>query len=289
MLRCARGELPVNVALAQLFVAARDSRAARRALNTAIHHLQQRGHGERLQRLCRMRDLWSDTPDAFANVKVAARAVNHRRHGNRGRTTPGSWSRMFDRAVEATPDASVALYCLGRADLLRAATDEIVRCLASWHLLHPGCAVLDLGCGSGRLAEGLASRVGVVVGTDVSARMLEAARRRCRHVENAHVVRTSGIDLAAFSDACFDLVCALDVFPYFVISGLAQTHLREAARVLRPRGHLLIINYSYDSDAAESRRHLCRLAQSVRLRLLRFGTAEFALWDGVCFLLQKRP
>ena len=62
---------------------------------------------------------------------------------------------MFDWLVAQSPEASVALYSLGRPDLLDQATAEIVRVLRHWGLLGRERRVLDLGCGIGRIAAAL--------------------------------------------------------------------------------------------------------------------------------------
>jgi SAM-dependent methyltransferase len=159
--------------------------------------------------------------------------------------------------------------------------------MRSWDLLASDCMVLDLGCGSGRLVEALAPHAGFVVGTDVSPRMLDAARQRCSEHRGVLLLCNSGRDLAALLDARFDVVCAIDVFPYLVLSGLAEAHIREAARVLRPGGHLLVVNYAYDLGLAAACVELARFASRAGFEVTNNGTSEFRLWDGVCFLLRK--
>jgi SAM-dependent methyltransferase len=287
--RCARGEVPANVALTQMFMAAASADDARGALEAAIrdfHTDDPDAQRDGLRRLGRMRELWDQTPGAFDSVKAVMRTVDHTDiHGRR--TAPEIWGARFDRAARVSAEASVALYCLGRADLLRAATDEILQRMRSWNLLAPDASVLDLGCGSGRIIEALAHHVGSAIGVDVSMGMLQAARERCANCSNVLFVRTSGHDLAVLTDESIDVVCAADVFPYFVMSGLAQHQLCEAARVLRRDGHLLILNYSYRGNPADNRDELQRLACSTGLDLRHSGAQEFALWDGTCFLLQK--
>jgi ubiquinone/menaquinone biosynthesis C-methylase UbiE len=201
--------------------------------------------------------------------------------------TPDAWGAVFDRAVEASSEASVALYCLGRTDLLHAATDEILRWMQSRKLLTPRACVLDVGCGSGRIVEAIAQHVGTAVGIDISMRMLHAARERCAGYANALFVRASGRDLSAFQDSSIDLICAVDVFPYFVMSGLALAYVGEAARVLRPDGHLMILNFAYHGDAASNLNELRNLARGTGLSIRYSASREFSLWDGTCFLLQK--
>jgi hypothetical protein len=95
------------------------------------------------------------------------------------------------------------------------------------------------------------------------------------------------VTFSVFADRCFDLVCAVDVFPYFVFSGLARHHMGEATRVLRRGGHLLILNFSYGDSPAASASALQHLAREIGLSMRHSTTREFSLWDGTCFLLQK--
>jgi ubiquinone/menaquinone biosynthesis C-methylase UbiE len=196
---------------------------------------------------------------------------------------------MFDRAVRRHAEASVALYALGNPALLRNATAEIVRQMRDWGLLGRGRDLLDIGCGIGRFEEALAGEAASVVGTDVSAGMVEAARTRCAALPNVRLLQCSGRDLAMFGDASFDLVFSVDAFPYLVQSGmsLAERHVAEAARVLRPRGDLLILNFSYRGDLAADCAEIARLAAASGFDVVRDGTRPFALWDGAAFHLRR--
>ncbi|MFN2445353.1 MAG: class I SAM-dependent methyltransferase [Vicinamibacterales bacterium] len=81
--------------------------------------------------------------------------------------------------------------------------------------------VLELGCGTGRIAMPLA-RIGVsLVGIDRSSEMLAHARRRVQRSPHGHQVRLVRGDIRhlPFADASFELVIA----PY----GILQSLLRE--------------------------------------------------------------
>jgi SAM-dependent methyltransferase len=233
-----------------------------------------------------MRELWDGTPDAYRHVKTVMRTFENIEAAN-PRPAPHIWGTAFDSAVSASGDASVALYCLGRADLLRAATAEIVKLMQSWRLLTPAAVVLDLGCGSGRIAEAVSRHVRTVVGLDISMRMLRAARERCFDCANSHFIVGSGHDLATIRDGCIDVIVAVDVFPYLVMSGLAQSQIEEAARVLRRDGHLLILNFAYGRDAKTNLRELQRIAVVTGFSLRHSTLQGFSVWDGSCFLLRN--
>jgi SAM-dependent methyltransferase len=154
---------------------------------------------------------------------------------------------QFDRAVALAPEAAVALYSLGSADILDRATSEIVSRLAEWGLLRSDATVLDTGCG---IERALAPQVGAMTGIDISSGMIEEARRRCGDLSNVAFEQCNGRDLAGFRDRSFDLVLAVDSFPYLFAADpeIVARHLRDAARVLRPGGAVVILNFSYRGD-----------------------------------------
>jgi ubiquinone/menaquinone biosynthesis C-methylase UbiE len=119
--------------------------------------------------------------------------------------------------------------------------------------------------------------------------MLAAARRRCAGLTNVLLFRSSGRDLSLFKERTFDLVYAVDSFPYLCQSGmpLVETHVREARRVLRPRGDFVILNFSYRGDAAADRRDVTRLAAECGFDVIIDGSAPFVLWDGLAFHLRR--
>jgi arsenite methyltransferase len=108
---------------------------------------------------------------------------------------------------------------------------------------------LDLGCGPGFLTAELARAVGAeghVVALDASPDMREAARSRLGAAGLAARVDVVAGDAARldFADQAFDFVAAVQVYLY--VSPVAGA-LREAARVLRPGGRLVVVDTDWDS------------------------------------------
>jgi SAM-dependent methyltransferase len=106
----------------------------------------------------------------------------------------------------------------------------------------PGDAVLELGCGSGRLLARLAARTrrGFAAGIDPSELMVRHARHRNRRFIEAGRVRVelgSSGDLSIFADGSFDRVLGVHV-PCFWSDPVAD--LTEARRVLCRGGGLLL-------------------------------------------------
>jgi SAM-dependent methyltransferase len=98
-----------------------------------------------------------------------------------------------------------------------------------------GRRILDAGCGSGPLSAALLDKGAVVTGFDVSAAMVDLARRRLGRDADVQVA-----DLAAplpFADAEFD-----DVVTSLVLHYLEDwaVPLAELHRVLKPGGRLFV-------------------------------------------------
>ena len=108
---------------------------------------------------------------------------------------------------------------------------------------QPGWRVLDVGCGTG---TGMASYVEAgctVVGVDVSAAMLEKAKARLGNRAELHL--TDG-DTLPFESQTFDLV-AISMALHEVTADERTKLVAEMARVTRPEGRLLFVDFRFGS------------------------------------------
>jgi cyclopropane fatty-acyl-phospholipid synthase-like methyltransferase len=286
---CAEGFAPPNVALVQLFIASRHEAEARSALEAAIDAARARSDAVAVTRLLSMRDLWADSAQGYE--KIATLYELERRYGKGWFTNRRiqQCAAYFDRAAAVSPQAAVAAYSLGNDQRLEAATRELVEVMRRWKLFDATSDVLDLGCGFGRCLELVAPLVHSISGLDVSEGMLRLAAERTSRFTNVRVVRGSGRDLSEIRDRRFHLIVAVDSFPYLVKAGVAERHLSDCAGLLIEEGHLLIFNYSYRGGVEADRVSVRRASQQHGFALLRDGTRDLELWDGVAFLMQKRP
>jgi ubiquinone/menaquinone biosynthesis C-methylase UbiE len=106
---------------------------------------------------------------------------------------------------------------------------------------RPFQSMLDLGTGTARLLELLAPLYRRGVGVDMSREMLSVARANLDRAGVAHAqVRQGDIYAPPVERDGFDLVTIHQVLHYLDDPGAA---LREAARLLRPSGRLLIVDF----------------------------------------------
>ena len=186
--------------------------------------------------------------------------------------------RVFDDAdVVATYTATIGLSPAER----RLVDDHVA----------PGASVLDLGVGAGRTTPALTERAGRYVGIDVSPTMIDAARRA---FPGTDLRVGDAADLGDFEDATFDVV----LFSYNGIDYLhpdAERHrcLTEAARVLRPGGHLIYSSHDPRSVLSRpkprlgARRHVVAALQTARRMSERLPHRAF--WAGEGYLVDRVP
>jgi ArsR family transcriptional regulator len=129
-------------------------------------------------------------------------------------------------------------------------------------------ALLDIGTGTGRVLECLASRVERGVGVDSSREMLAVARARLAAARHAHChVRQADMYALPMLDGSFDAVTLHLVLHY---ADRPAAVIAEAARVLKPGGRLVVVDFA--PHAVES------LREQHAHRRLGFSDAEIAEW-----------
>ena len=102
---------------------------------------------------------------------------------------------------------------------------------------HPGERILDLAAGTGTSSAALAKGGAEVVACDLSEGMIEVGRERHPDIE---FVRGNAMSLD-FEEASFDAVTISWGLRNIPDPGLA---LREMMRVVRPRGRLVVLEFS---------------------------------------------
>jgi 2-polyprenyl-6-hydroxyphenyl methylase/3-demethylubiquinone-9 3-methyltransferase len=133
-----------------------------------------------------------------------------------------------------------------------------------------GMDVLDVGCGGGLLAEGMARRGARVTGIDLAAEALAVARLHALESGVAVDYRQVAVEsLAGSNPGRFDLVTCLEMLehvpdPAAVVAALG--------RLVRPGGHVICSTINRNAKAFA----LAIVGAEYLLRLLPMGTHQYA-------------
>ena len=112
-----------------------------------------------------------------------------------------------------------------------------------------GKAIVDLGTGPGTVAIELASMGARVTGVDVSAEQIVEARRRAERsgFGTRCTFEAAPAEETGLREASFDMVVAAQCWWWFD----HERAQREALRLLRPAGHLIVCSFSYLARQSE--------------------------------------
>lgn len=97
-------------------------------------------------------------------------------------------------------------------------------------------AVLDFGCGVGRVTRALRAHFGSVLGVDISASMLARARALNAAVPSLEFQLNDATDLRSVGDRRFDLVYTRIVLQHVAGRDVARGYVEEFLRLLAPGG-----------------------------------------------------
>lgn len=137
-----------------------------------------------------------------------------------------------------------------------------------------GCnpaSVLEVGCGPGRLLHAI-SKAGIgkeLVGLDLSPYLLERATKRLRG-EGIRLAHADGLALAA-QEGEFDSAVASHYVGHLP-ANLRAGAVAELARVVRPGGHVLIVDHRWHPSPAT------KALQLVRQNRQSLGTVNFSMF-----------
>ena len=100
-------------------------------------------------------------------------------------------------------------------------------------------AVLDFGCGVGRLTRALASYFGEAHGVDIADSMIERARTLNQAYPNCKFAVNVHDDLRLFADNTFDMIYSVIVLQHIPQRAMIMSYIEEFVRVLKPMGLLV--------------------------------------------------
>jgi ArsR family transcriptional regulator len=184
-------------------------------------------------------------------------------------------------AIRAARESTAAAYFARHAeewDTIRALHSPDLRVEAALAQAlggEPLGALLDVGTGTGRIAELLAPRANRVTAFDKSPEMLRIARARLQHLPHDSVDLVQG-DFTAlpFAAADFDTVLFHQVLHY---AQAPEEVLAEAARVTRPGGTIAVVDFAaHDREELRTQHAHARLGFSDEQMLGLLTEAGFA-------------
>jgi SAM-dependent methyltransferase len=137
-----------------------------------------------------------------------------------------SWRREWDADSFLTS---------GEEDFARLVSPVLLRC----GLPASGRAMLELGCGAGRMTHSFAKRFERVYAFDLSPEMLRRAREIHKQRSNILWLLGNGADLSCIASGSLDFVFSYLVLQHVPEEALVLRYVQELLRVLRPGGVFL--------------------------------------------------
>ncbi len=108
--------------------------------------------------------------------------------------------------------------------------------------INPSDAVLELGCGYGRVLDKIRTKAKAAIGIDTSFASLQMAWQTLRNSPSYHLLAMNAVELG-FRDKVFDVViCIQNGISAFKVD--QHTLIKEAMRVTRSGGRILFSSYS---------------------------------------------
>ena len=125
-------------------------------------------------------------------------------------------------------------------------------------------ALVEIGCGVGRLTRPLAERAAHVTAIDVSGEMLARARELNPQLDNVRWLHGDGRSLDGVADASADGCFSHVVFQHLPDPELTLGYVREMGRVLRPGGWAAFVVSTDEAVHRPRRRASWRVAALLR-------------------------
>lgn len=212
---------------------------------------------------------------------AAARLLNLAEAEDAGFAARCAEDRRHLAAIRAAREATAAAYFARHAEQwdtirsLHSSDGRVEAALADALGTAPLGSLLDVGTGTGRIAELFAPRASHVSAFDKSPEMLRIARARLQHLPHDSVDFVQGdFTTLPFPDATFDTVLFHQVLHY---AQEPEKVLTEAARVARPGGRIGIVDFAaHDREELRTQHAHARLGFSDEQMLALLTEAGFA-------------
>jgi ubiquinone/menaquinone biosynthesis C-methylase UbiE len=158
------------------------------------------------------------------------------------------YKRVWNFVSKSESNAKMAVAGTADEERIKGSTAFTVQTLQRCVGVQKTDVVLEIGAGVGRVGAAVAPLCRQWIGTDVSENMVRHIKRRLAQYDNVQALATNGYDLNAVASNSIDLVyCTI------VLMHLSQWerygYIKEAFRVLKPGGRLLVDSVNIVSDA----------------------------------------
>jgi len=128
-----------------------------------------------------------------------------------------------------------AFFASGETDYQRLVEPIIVR----GQIIPGESAMLELGCGAGRMTRAFARRFRAVTAIDISEEMQARAKSYLKDSGNVRWLLSDGVSLAGVETGSMDFVFSYLVLQHYPSAELIAGSIREMIRILRPEGAFL--------------------------------------------------
>jgi ubiquinone/menaquinone biosynthesis C-methylase UbiE len=147
---------------------------------------------------------------------------------------------------------------------------------------------LDLACGTGwavRYAASLTRGRGQFYGIDISSKMIKKAVASSASYSNVYF-RRSDVEKLPFDNGFFDFIICTNAFHHF---SKPEKAVREARRVLKPKGKIYILDMTADYFFMRILNRLARKLEPAHVRI--YSTLEYQKFfekTGLDYIASKR-
>jgi len=126
-------------------------------------------------------------------------------------------------------------FASGETDYQRLVEPIIVR----GQIIPGESAMVELGCGAGRMTRAFARRFRAVTAIDISEEMQARAKSYLKDSGNVRWLLSDGVSLAGVETGSMDFVFSYLVLQHYPSAELITGSIREMIRILRPEGAFL--------------------------------------------------
>lgn len=171
-------------------------------------------------------------------INLVGRAVGRLLSLRPARPVENAMRLEWDRRAQENARCYIATDAWQTDDAFRQSGEEDTQAilLDIQDMVRPEMAVVEIGCGTGRLLRALARRFKAVYGLDVSPEMIRVAQKELKDLNNLTLFVTSGRDLGCLNSETVDLVISYIVFQHIPDRATIENYIREAHRVVVPGG-----------------------------------------------------